>query len=109
MSDCIKDLYDYDLVKKCCRCEKISLKSNFHKKLSSRHGLDPQCIPCVKKCYLEIRDRLLDKQKLFGKQSRYKINARTKVYLNNRERKDVNFRLICKTRSRISSSITTKN
>ena len=31
MSNCIKDLYDYDLVKKCCRCKSICLKSNFHK------------------------------------------------------------------------------
>ena len=29
MSNCIKDLFDYDLVKKCCRCQNILLKSNF--------------------------------------------------------------------------------
>ena len=29
MSNCIKDLYDYDLVKKCCRCKNNLLKSNF--------------------------------------------------------------------------------
>ena len=29
MSTCIEDLYDYDLVKKCCRCNMICLKSNF--------------------------------------------------------------------------------
>ena len=31
MSSCIKELYDYDLVKKCCRCKNILLKSNFNK------------------------------------------------------------------------------
>ena len=31
MSNCIKDLYDYDLVKKCLKCGTISLKSNFQK------------------------------------------------------------------------------
>ena len=31
MSGCIKDLYDYDLVRKCCRCKLICLKSNFYK------------------------------------------------------------------------------
>ena len=31
MSNCIKDLYDYDLVKKCRVCEYISLKSSFNK------------------------------------------------------------------------------
>ena len=57
MSSCIEDLYDYDLVKKCCRCENILLKPNFHKKLSSKDGLDPRCIPCVKKYYLDNGDR----------------------------------------------------
>ena len=32
MSTCIKDLFDYDLVEKCCRCKNILLKSNFNKK-----------------------------------------------------------------------------
>ena len=32
MSNCIKDLYDYDLINKCSKCKNISLKSNFHEK-----------------------------------------------------------------------------
>ena len=31
MSNCIKDLYDYDSVKKCCRCKLICLKTLFLK------------------------------------------------------------------------------
>ena len=31
MTTCIKDLMDYDLVKKCSKCGNISLRSNFHK------------------------------------------------------------------------------
>ena len=31
MSNCIKDLFDYDLVRKWSKCIIISLKSNFHK------------------------------------------------------------------------------
>ena len=31
MSNCIKDLYDYDLIKKCSKCGIVSLKKNFHK------------------------------------------------------------------------------
>ena len=31
MSNCIKDLNDYNLIKKCCRCKNILFKSNFHK------------------------------------------------------------------------------
>ena len=31
MSNCIKDLYDYNLMKNCTKCGNISLKSNFYK------------------------------------------------------------------------------
>ena len=31
MSSCNKDLFDYDLLKKCSKCGIISLKINFHK------------------------------------------------------------------------------
>ena len=48
MSTCFKDLYDYDLVKSCCRCEIISLKSNFHKNRNMKHWLQLYCISCVK-------------------------------------------------------------
>ena len=58
MSTCIKNLDDYDLVKKSSKCGIISLKSNFHQKLSSKDGLDPRCIPCLRKYYLDNRDRV---------------------------------------------------
>ena len=51
MSNCIKELYDYNLIKKCCKCENISLKSNFHKKLKSKDGLYTlysNCKSCIK-------------------------------------------------------------
>ena len=66
MSNCIKDLFDYDLVKKCCRCENILLKSNFYKKLSSKDGLDSRSIFCLKKYYLVNRDRLNTYQKKYN-------------------------------------------
>ena len=31
MSNSIKELYDYDLVTRCCRCKNILLKTKFHK------------------------------------------------------------------------------
>ena len=43
MSNCIREIFDYDLVKKCCRCEIISLKSNFHKNKKSSDGLNSIC------------------------------------------------------------------
>ena len=33
MGNSIKELYDYHLVKKNCRCKNILLKSNFQKKI----------------------------------------------------------------------------
>ena len=41
MSNCIKNLYDYGLVKKCSKCEIAKFKSNFHEKLKSSDGLFP--------------------------------------------------------------------
>ena len=38
MRTCIKDLVDYDLTKKCCRCKMICLKSNFHKNKTMSDG-----------------------------------------------------------------------
>ena len=43
MSKNFKELYDYDLVKKCCRCKNNLLKSNFHKSENMSDGLKPQC------------------------------------------------------------------
>ena len=49
MSTCIKDLFDYELVKKCCRCKNISLKSNFHKYKLTKDGCRSACKNCEKK------------------------------------------------------------
>ena len=48
MSNGIKDLNDYDLFEKCCRCKLICLKSNFHKSKNMSDGIHPQCISCSK-------------------------------------------------------------
>ena len=58
MSCSNKDLYVYDLVKKRCRYKIFLLISNFHKKLGSKDGLDPRCIPCLEKYYSDNRDRV---------------------------------------------------
>ena len=59
MSNSIKELYDYDLIKRCSKCGNISLKSNFHKKLSSKDGLQFQCKNCRQQFYNENRDLIL--------------------------------------------------
>ena len=43
MSNCVRDLMDYDLIKKCSKCGIVKRKSNFHKNSKSRDGFDNQC------------------------------------------------------------------
>ena len=72
MSICIKDLTDYDLVKKCSRCKNILLKANFHKNKNMRDGLNTHCKNCI-----------------IQKQKQYDIGNRDKkreYYQNNRDR-----------------------
>ena len=49
MNDCIKDLHDYDLVKKSCRCGNISLKYNLHKNKLTQDGCRTASKNCAKK------------------------------------------------------------
>ena len=90
MSNCIKDLFDYSLVKKCSKCGIISLKSNFYKDKSRQDGLHPYCISCKKEYF---------------QQNKEKINEYKKQYIKNRIKTDVNYRLITNTRSRIYKSL----
>ena len=124
MSNCIKDLYDYDLVKKCSKCRNISLKSNFHKNEKSKNSLFSQCKSCVhqkqkiydcenrgriinrnKDYYLKNRDQINENHKKYKKENRDKINLHTK----NRRDLDLKFKLACKLRSRTSMAFKSQN
>ena len=109
MSSCIKNLYDYDLVKKCRVCENILLKSNFYKNTKSKNGLQSQWNFCVKdynkNCYEDNKHRLLNKQKLYNEENRDKINTRMGEDVKNREKTDVNFLLTRNTRRRIHQAL----
>ena len=48
MSTCIKDFYDYDLVKNCSTCANISQKSFFHKNKNRKDGVYSMCKFCLK-------------------------------------------------------------
>ena len=109
MSSCNKDLYDYDLVKKCSKCKNILLKSNFHKNKNVSDGFNPQCKFCTEKYYVDNQDRLLNKQKVNDKENRDKINTRMNEYIKNRIKTDVNFRLIRNTRRRIHHALNGKS
>ena len=116
MSNCIKDLNDYDLIKKCSKCGIISLKSNFHKNKNMSDGLHSYCIPCRKeygkKYYVENFDKIKkynlenqDRIKRYYSENRNKIIAREKIYFTNRYKTDIDFRLIKNTRNRIYKSL----
>ena len=116
MSNCIKDLYDYDLFKKCKRCKKILLKSNFHKDNTRIDALYHQCNVCrkdyyldkqdrIKQYYLNNQDRLNNYQKNYNHENKEKIN----LYIKNRIKTDVNFRLIRNTRRRIHHALNGKS
>ena len=69
MSACIKDLYDYDLIKKCSECRIVKLKSNFYKRLKSSDALRSYCKFCV-----------IKKQRIYDSENRERIINRNKDY-----------------------------
>ena len=109
MSNCIKDLYDYDLIKICLKCENISLKSNFHKNKNRKDGLQAYCISCQKeyrkKYYLDNHNQINERHKRYKEQNREKI----RLYENNRGKTDLNFKIACNLRSRTSSAFKSQN
>ena len=120
MSNCNKDLYGYDLIKKCLKCGNSSLKSNFHKEKNGKNGLQPYCICCrtqyynencdqiieyKKKYYLDNRDQINENPKNYIKQNREKI----RIYEKNRKKTDLNFKIPCNLRSRTSPAFKSQN
>ena len=127
MSNSIKDLYDYDLVKKCLKCGNISLKSNFLKNKNMRDGLNTHCKNCIiqkqkqydvenrdkkREYYQNNRDRIKDyylqnrdRIKQYQLKNYDKIIAQKWIYTNNKYKSDINFQLIRKTRSRVYKSL----
>ena len=131
MSNCIKDLYDYDIVKKCSKCGIVKLKSNFHKNIKSSDGLNKHCKNCVlqkqkqydienrhkkreyyqnnrdriKDYYLQNRDRLNNYQKKYNYENKEKIN----LYIKNRKKTDINFRIIHNTKRRMHHALNDKS
>ena len=116
MSNCIKDLYDYDLVKKCCRCGIVSLKSNFHNNKLTKDGVRSECMICrrkyynenqekTKKYYVENRDQIRNNQKLYKKQNRTKIN----LYEKKKRETDFVYKLANNIRVRTGQSFKSQN
>ena len=83
MSNCNKDLFDYDLVKKCCRCKIILLKSNFNKNKTKIDGVQNICIICFKQYHNNRKEsrNILDKQRRktdFNYKLAHNIRVRTR-------------------------------
>ena len=55
--------------------------------------------------YLQNRDRIINRNKDYRLENHDRIMAQRKIYTNNRYKTDINYRLICKTRSRIYKSL----
>ena len=96
MSKCIKDLYDYDLVKKCSKCKIVKLKSNFYKDRTKNDGYRPSCRICTNQYYCDNQTRILNNQKIYNKNNRSKINT----YERLKRKNDSNFNLFCNIRHR---------
>ena len=96
MKNCNKDLYDYDLVKKCSKCGNISLKSNFHKNKKSSDGLFAQCKSSViqrQRIYdYENREKIIIRNKDYRLKNHDRIMTQKKnIYTNNRYKTDINY------------------
>ena len=83
--------------KKCYRCEIIQVIENFNKDKNRKDGLNSICRLCRKKHYNEN----LVKIKKYNEQNKERRN----IYLKNKRKTDVNFRIISNTRSRIYKSL----
>ena len=109
MSICIKDLYDYNLVKKCSKCGKISLKSNFHRTKNMNDGFQPYCKLCTKKYrkkfYINHRDLEVEGNKKYRSDNKDKINE----YIKNKKKLDSNYKLACNLRSRTTTAFKSQN
>ena len=105
MSNCIKDLYDYDLVKKCSKCGIIKLNSNFYKDITKNDGYRPSCIRCTNQYYYDNQNRILYNNKTYRKNHRSKINA----YERDKRKSDSNFKLNCSIRQKTNYAFKSPN
>ena len=78
MCNCIKDLYDYELVKKCSKCGFVRLKSNFYKDCTKKDSYKSECIFCSKEFYYVNRDWVLNNRKTYVKKNRAKNKSLSK-------------------------------
>ena len=79
-----------DEMKGCSKCSTISSKCNFYKDITKIGGYRPECINCTK-------------------QYRFDNREKRNIYLKNRRKMDLNFKLIPNTRRRIHRALKGKS
>ena len=65
MSSWIKDLFDYELVKKCSNCGTFLLKFNFYIDGTKINGYRPECKFRCKKKFYHNQNRILNNHKVY--------------------------------------------
>ena len=109
MSTGTKDLYVYALVKKCSKCEIISLRSNILKDRTKKDSYRLECkICCRKNCnkyYYNNQNRKLNNHKNYNKKNRSKTNA----YERQKRKTDFKYKLICDITRRTDKAFKSQN
>ena len=108
MSTCIKDFYDYGLVKKCSKCKIISLKSNSHKRSKSNDGFQSQCKFCVNHCN-RIYYKNHDSERERCRKHKFQISEKINDYIKNRLKTDLNCKLASYIKNRLYKAYKTQN
>ena len=86
MSNSIKDIFVYNLVKRCCRCKTFCLKSNLNKNSLTKNSLYNQRKTCRRHYYDKNCDLILNQRKNYYDENRDLIpNQRKNYYNENRD------------------------
>ena len=134
MSNSIKDLLDYNIVKKCNKCDTVQIITNFYFRKDTNKYIN-SCKSCkyemdkrnkankkeeiavYQKNYRQLnKEQLSLKKKEYDERNKdiirkrnqeYRKNNRDKInsYFRNKRKNDINFRLIDNTRRRINSAL----
>ena len=86
MSSCIKELFDYDLVKKCSKCGNISLKIIFHKDKATKNGLNPIYESCRNRKQNEYDSRNRENKTVFLINNHDEIKILWQYFPRNKEK-----------------------
>ena len=92
-------------IKRCSKCNLISLKTNFYKDITKNDGYRPSCKRCTNQYYYDNQDQILNNRKIYNKNNRSKINA----YERDKRKSDSNFKLHCSIRQKTNYAFKSQN